>query len=984
MVKGLFVSGQRLIAVAMAVVSLNCYGDEVSLFVSKNGNDKNAGTKDAPFATLKRAAVEIRKIKKGKELNKPVTVYVREGVYEMPKTLTLGPADSGSKENPIVYRAFEKEKVVLSGGRTINNFKPYRDGIYQADVKGMGLSSLDIPWEPFFKLVPGFELSCNGKTMTLARWPNHKPDDIRGGEWSYTLGTPKGSKWGAVFKYYGDAPAKWKHPEKAMVYFFPRYNYLANDTKLKEVDAEKKEMCLTHRPTYPFSVGERYYVRNVFEELDAPGEWYYDKDTEKIYFMPPTSIEKSKVQVSFLESIILMRNVSNVMFRGFVLENCRKNAVLVIGGKNNTIAACVLRNIGLTAINISGGHGHVITGNDLYDLTSGGITCKGGNRKTLTPCDFRIDNNNIHHFGMLKRTYSRGIYIKKDSVGIRVSHNLIYDAPHTAIYYSGNDHLIEYNDIFNVCLQTADCGAIYSGRDFAALNNIVRYNKLHDLDGYGRIRASVKSGIIQYCSHEQIRAIYCDSGGPGEIYGNIFYRVGDLAVTHGACNSRVENNIFVSNMMGIGIKRRMENEMHNKAMYKGHLSCRAQNERNLAKWPLKESPWKERFPILSKPWSDPAWKNNRFVNNVVSSWNPQAEYIAVRYSTYPSFTIDKNVYWNFGKPVVFDIAFLEKIPVGKPLKYDVLSWKTWRKSGFDKDSIIANPCFVDPANDNFQLRDDSPAYKLGFKKIPADKIGLYKDPLRASWPVKVKVNKSTAMGQIYTVKIPELVTPPIGYSVYMSEKPVTIDGKLDNSEWSDVSNHYLLAQEDPEGKVGLPFRSKVWIKRDNDYLYIGVENPVDEKQGIRPGPVWGLNGSVEIAIRNLSLGPDSPILVLRGTADGTKMAYDHINVKKRKPAIVKLFFDNDKINDIVSKTQYGAKIVSPGLWTAEWKIPLKELGVNGKSSADLAFNISVCRPAEISLQTSFLSWRSTGGWTFLLDNTSVLNLKDSNIKTAKK
>ena len=63
------------------------------------------------------------------------------------------------------------------------------------------------------------------------------------------------------------------------------------------------------------------------------------------------------------------------------------------------------------------------------------------------------------------------------------------------------------------------------------------------------------------------------------------------------------------------------------------------------------------------------------------------------------------------------------------------SWTAWQKLGYDRNSIIADPLFVDPAHDNYRLRPESPAWKLGFKPIPVEKIGLYKSPDRASWPV---------------------------------------------------------------------------------------------------------------------------------------------------------------------------------------------------------------------------------------------------------
>ncbi len=76
-------------------------------------------------------------------------------------------------------------------------------------------------------------------------------------------------------------------------------------------------------------------------------------------------------------------------------------------------------------------------------------------------------------------------------------------------------------------------------------------------------------------------------------------------------------------------------------------------------------------------------------------------------------------------------------------------------NGFDKNSVIADPLFIDPQNDNYQFRDDSPAYKLGFQRIPMEKIGLYKDELRAEWPVSKDTRKAVLKKIVETITIPK-------------------------------------------------------------------------------------------------------------------------------------------------------------------------------------------------------------------------------------
>ena len=62
-------------------------------------------------------------------------------------------------------------------------------------------------------------------------------------------------------------------------------------------------------------------------------------------------------------------------------------------------------------------------------------------------------------------------------------------------------------------------------------------------------------------------------------------------------------------------------------------------------------------------------------------------------------------------------------------------WRSLQAAGFDGNSLVADPLFVAPEKDDWRLKPDSPAFKLGFQRIPMDKIGPYADPLRASWPI---------------------------------------------------------------------------------------------------------------------------------------------------------------------------------------------------------------------------------------------------------
>ena len=170
-----------------------------------------------------------------------------------------------------------------------------------------------------------------------------------------------------------------------------------------------------------------------------------------------------------------------------------------------------------------------VVGCDIYETGDGGITLGGGDRKTLTPAGLVADNNHIHHYGRWNRMYRPAVAL--GGVGNRATHNLIDNAPHQAIGFGGNDHLIEFNEIHSVCYESNDAGAIYAGRNWTMRGTVIRHNYLHDISGFeGR-------GCVGVYLDDQ----FCGT----EICGNLFYKVTRAAMIGGGRDCTIANNIFV-------------------------------------------------------------------------------------------------------------------------------------------------------------------------------------------------------------------------------------------------------------------------------------------------------------------------------------------------------------------------------------------------------------------------------------------------------
>jgi hypothetical protein len=165
----------RASSLALAVLLWCASGEAADLYVAPDGSDAWSGTlaaanadkTDGPLATLQQARDAIRK-RKAAAGAEGFTVYLRGGLYALAQTFRLDAQDSGTAEAPIVYRAYEKEKPILIGGREITGFVPHRGSIVKADLAAQGLKGI------YFR-----QLIFDGRRQHLARWPNYDPQRRR-------------------------------------------------------------------------------------------------------------------------------------------------------------------------------------------------------------------------------------------------------------------------------------------------------------------------------------------------------------------------------------------------------------------------------------------------------------------------------------------------------------------------------------------------------------------------------------------------------------------------------------------------------------------------------------------------------------------------------------------------------------------------------------------------------------------------------------
>ena len=213
-------------------------------------------------------------------------------------------------------------------------------------------------------------------------------------------------------------------------------------------------------------------------------------------------------------------------------------------------------------------------------------------------------------------------------MGNRVAHSLIHDAPYIAIWYRGNDHVIEFNEIHSVCYESNDAGAVYGGNNWSMRGTVIRHNFIHhvlSLSGHG-------------CN-----GVYLDDLFSGNtLYGNVFHRVRRAAFIGGGRDNVVENNVFVDCNPALHVDSR--------GLGKYNYGATSSQPHKLKQMPYQQPPWNTRYPKLVNMLDDEpaAPKGNLIVRNVCQG----GKWDGVRSGARPYITQKDNL-------IVDDLRFVD-------------------------------------------------------------------------------------------------------------------------------------------------------------------------------------------------------------------------------------------------------------------------------------------------------------------------------------
>jgi len=674
-----------ILALVLSAASLTSGMD---FYVSPSGNNDNPGTKERPFATLTRARDAIRKANARHDA--PFTVWIGGGTYWLTEPLVLGPQDSGTQECPITYAAAPGEKPLLSGGKRITGWQRLQDDLWSVEIPEVKSGK----W--YFR-----QLFVQGHRRPRTRLPAKGTYQVAG----------QAEPAMRAFKFKpGEIDPNWNNRDDVEVVVLQFWTEAR--LRIESVDTAGQTVKFTGDAFRPLSWSKGWYVENAPTVPAQPGQWYLDRKTGVLTYrsLPGEDLTTAEIVAPAIRHWIRLegdaktgKRVEHIAFRSLTFQHSdwsldarlgysypqaaielTPSQPQFVGWQIDEGASKPQSQIEVPAgIHAEAAHHIRLEDNEFAHTGAWGINL------SIACQDNRIVGNHMYDLGAgAIRIGSPDIALNDDIESCRtiISDNRIHDGDNVylgapAIWIgqsSGNQ--ISHNEVHGAFQWAVSVGWNWGYMPpNRARDNIVEYNHVHhlgagDLGTHGAIYClGVQPGTAVRHNHVHHIAgggsgIVLDNGSVAVVVEhNIVHHAefASLLGNHNDLGNIVQNNIFA--LAGKSQMYRIGDIPSNLAM----IHQTGVFYRNIFYW--KDAPLFERDD----------WVNYDII-------------------------MDYNLY--------FDAS-------GKPPKFTRFTFDEWKKKGLDTHSLVTDPLFVDPAKDDFTLKPESPALKLGFKPIDLSRMG---------------------------------------------------------------------------------------------------------------------------------------------------------------------------------------------------------------------------------------------------------------------
>ncbi len=576
------------------------------------------GSAAKPWNTASAAVEGVRAARKAGQVKsgEAVEVCFHAGDYFVGKGLKLTPADSGTPEAPVIWRTLGAARARLTGGVRVpaELFKKVTDPavlarlpeeargkVYVADVTALVSQKIPDMAQAFGGTPTAPLLFTGGKFGTLARWPNADYT-------SFTKAVDKGGllkkrpdggnvRTPGAFIYDNPRAKRWNFAEGVWMNGYWTHDWDNHSVRAASYGVENgTNDVIRLAANIPYGVmggtwgrkDRRFYVFNLLEELDAPGEWWLDRAKKRLYLYPPKGAPCAEDQTTLAfssEPIVGGAGLKHMRFERLAFEYGYGLGVS-LRGDNIQMVDCRVANLGSSGVSLTGNR-NVVRDTEVFNIGRAGISVNGGDRKTLTRAETLVEGCHVHDWAIFQRTYAPAIGVQ--GCGITLRRNKMHDAPHSAVLYGGNEHLFEFNEVYRVLMETGDAGAYYTGRDWTTMGNVLRYNITHDLGAEG--------------DHANTMGFYFDDCDCGDaVYGNVFHNVARGIMVGGGREHPIRNNIFSKCLIGLSIDCRGMTWKHWNSVSEGGSSWLL--EEKAKKFDYTNGIWAAKYPLLAKIMQD--------------------------------------------------------------------------------------------------------------------------------------------------------------------------------------------------------------------------------------------------------------------------------------------------------------------------------------------------------------------------------------------
>jgi parallel beta-helix repeat protein len=624
-------------------------------FVSTSGSDSNDGSFAHPFASLAQAqsAMEHSTVK---------TTYVEGGDYYLHNTLNLTAADNGES-----FLAYLGQTATVHGGQLLDGWTQGANGVWTTHVPA-----------GIFDSGANGNLDIGGVLQTAARFPDAVPSNPIQGGWLFATG---GSNNSIQFNP-GDVP-HFSNTSGLYVEVFGQRGWESYLEPVSSIDYNTNTVHLGGSTWDAIGNGSRYFFFNAADQLNAPGEWYYDANSSTISYKPSDpSWNGGNAVAANLAKVFAINGASNITLGGLTIDGSTNNGtgVDIVNASSITLEGNHIHSTG-TGIHLSGSTQVQVHGNEINNTVGNAIALESGSNYNT------VAGNSIHDIGTLQ-AYSSGISFFGSSNN-DFANNTITNISKFGIGGGSNvgkadasyNNIIEYNAIDHTNLATSDGGGIMIiGTQQDLTGDIVRYNSVSNVTAAGTTSwdGTAGSTFLDPTSKLVSFGIYLDDFASGiQVTGNVLnHNIGGIDI-HSGWNNTITNNIVVN----------------------GSADSLVVNAPN----------WTGAGAVAS---SQNVFDHNIVVANSSTSGTSQSG------GSLTAASWDHNLYSGTqlnGAP--FHIW-------GTTAPNYANSVGQWQSQGFDAHAQVADPQFTDPANGNFTLAANSPAHALGFQDLPTAQMGL--------------------------------------------------------------------------------------------------------------------------------------------------------------------------------------------------------------------------------------------------------------------